>query len=74
MTETAASEDLAIRHYPFKWRQAQRLAFNLRHHPDIPDYWKRVRLLYLELGGEYVLQLPALKRLQYWHLDTAMKG
>lgn len=70
MSKADAMRDLAIRHYPGKWKSAQKLA-DTRHHPEI-DYWAAVRKLYLELGGEYVGQLPLLQRLRYiLPLDTA---
>ncbi len=74
MTEKEAIQDLAIRHYPGKWKTAQGLAHDDRHYPEL-DYWARARKLYLELGGEFVGQLPFLKRLLYLlPLDLAHKA
>lgn len=66
MSETEAKRDLAVKHYPFKWKKAQEMAHDLRHHPELDDYWSKVRLLYLELGGEYVHQLNFLQWLHYF--------
>jgi len=51
-----AEQGLDIRRYPFKWKEAQRLA-TLNERTDdnrLLPYWERVRLLFLELGGEYL--------------------
>ncbi len=64
MTEKESMRGLAIRHYSGKWKQAQRLASDSRHHPEL-DHWSRVRVLYLELGGLYIQQLRLLQRLVY---------
>jgi hypothetical protein len=58
--------DLDIRHYPGKWRQAQRLT---RHdHPELRGkaWWRRVRLTFLELGGGRREQHDR-KRSGEWH-------
>jgi hypothetical protein len=53
-TELDAAEGLDIKGYRGKWNKAQELA----HSPDLSadhlalPYWERVRLLFLELGGE----------------------
>ncbi len=54
--EKIAQEGLNVRGYHFKWKQAKALAAN-NDRTDaghILPYWERVRLLFLELGGEYV--------------------
>jgi hypothetical protein len=53
--EVVARQDLDVRHCPFKWKQAKRLAERNERKDDnrLLPYWERVRLLYLELGGEY---------------------
>ena len=63
MTKREAMQGLALKHYPFKWKQAQRLAGN--HHIELP-YWARVRRLYLELGGLYIGQLDAKSQSFYF--------
>lgn len=50
VSELKALAGLAVKHYPGKLKQAKRLAET--HHTELP-YWGRVRLLFLELGGEY---------------------
>ena len=48
--------DLDIEHYPGKFRRAQEMAMSDREYEDsrhLLPYWERVRLFYLELGGEY---------------------
>jgi hypothetical protein len=62
--ESVAREGLDVRRYPFKWKKAQELA----HSPDLSEkhlvlpYWERVRLIFLELGGEYESATPAHER------------
>lgn len=53
--ERVAREGLDIDHYPGKWKSAQRLATSneRRDGYNHMPYWERVRLLYLELGGEF---------------------
>jgi hypothetical protein len=74
MTEREAKQDLAVLHYPGKWKAAQR-SVDGNHDSQTRrswPYWKRVRQLYLELGGEYVGQLQILQRLRYAEpMDTA---
>lgn len=40
--------------YPFKWADAQRLAQSpdLSENHRILPFWERVRMIYIELGGE----------------------
>lgn len=54
--EVIAAEGLDIGRYPGKWRIAQKLALaNERSDENrLLPYWERVRLLYLELGGERI--------------------
>jgi len=54
--ESAAQQGLDIEHYPGKWRQAKVLATHNQRRDDyrLLPYWERVRLLYLELGGEFL--------------------
>lgn len=52
--EQVAAEGLNIVDYHFKWKKAQELANSSElsaEHLILP-YWERVRLLFLELGGE----------------------
>lgn len=53
--EQVARRGLDIAHYPFKWKEAQSLAEHNERKDDnrLLPYWERVRLLYLELGGEF---------------------
>lgn len=53
--ESIAQEGLDTRRYPFKWKEAKRLAEKNERTDDnrLLPYWERVRLLFLELGGEY---------------------
>jgi hypothetical protein len=55
MTEEIASQGLDITHYSGKWRTAVELAIKNERTDDnrLLPFWERVRLLYLELGGEY---------------------
>ncbi len=55
LDEVGVSFDLNIAGYSGKWRQAKRLAET--HHLQDP-YWMRVRLLFLELGGERLDKEP----------------
>ena len=74
MTKSEATHDLAILHYPGKWKAAQRSVENNADSQSRRSwpYWKRVRQLYLEFGGEYIGQLQPLQRLRYaLQLDTA---
>lgn len=62
--EAIASEGLNIRGFSCKWKVAQELAVHNQRTDDcrLLPYWERVRLLFLELGGEYVNQKYAEKR------------
>lgn len=53
--EVVAQEGLNISGYRGKWRQAQKLAEANDRTDDarLLPYWERVRLLFLELGGDY---------------------
>jgi hypothetical protein len=53
--ERTAREGLDVRGYPGKWLKAQELAQSnqRRDNGRLLPYWERVRLLFLELGGEY---------------------
>jgi hypothetical protein len=56
-TEQQLTEDLEIGLYPFKWKDAIRLAnLQAKHEQGSFDYWMQVRTLFLELGGRYVGQ------------------
>ena len=53
--EAVAAEGLNIRGYHFKWKKAQEMATRNdgdEEHRILP-YWERVRLYFLELGGEF---------------------
>lgn len=55
LDEKRASEGLNVRGYSGKWRKAQEIA--LRNETDdirLLPYWERVRVIFLELGGEYI--------------------
>ena len=54
--EEIASIDLNIAGYHGKWKAAQELAVKNERSDDnrLLPYWERVRLLFLELGGEYL--------------------
>lgn len=56
--EVIAAEGLNVRGYSGKWRKAQELADKNERTDDnrLLPYWERVRLLFLELGGEYLEQ------------------
>jgi len=58
MNEQIASEGLNITGYAGKWAKAKDLAEKNERTDDnrLLPYWERVRLLFLELGGDY---LPA---------------
>jgi hypothetical protein len=66
MTEAEASRDLAILHYPGKWKAAKQYCMHNDQyaHPG-EGYWAHVRRTYLEVGGEFVGQLCARQRAQY---------
>lgn len=53
--ERIAMEGLNISGYAGKWKVAQELAAKneRRDGNHLLPYWERVRLLFLELGGEY---------------------
>ena len=53
--EKIASSGLNISVYRGKWKRAQVLAEMNERSDDcrLLPYWERVRLLFLELGGEY---------------------
>lgn len=58
-SETAkkqAMSDLDVAGYPGKWKAAQELAEKNERTDDnrLLPYWERVRILFLELGGEYL--------------------
>ncbi len=66
LTEAEASRDLAIKHYPGKWKAAK--AYCMAHQQYAKPgegYWAQVRRHYLELGGEFIGQLCARQRAQY---------
>ena len=55
--ERDAAQGLNVAAYYGKWTVAKHLAFDEREYPDsrhLLPYWERVRLFYLELGGEYL--------------------
>lgn len=54
--EQTAQQGLNVRGYRGKWRQAMRLASRNERTDDIRllPFWERVRVLFLELGGEYL--------------------
>jgi len=54
-SEETAKAGLNISGYHFKWKQAKALAERNERTDDwrILPYWERVRILFLELGGEY---------------------
>lgn len=52
--ESIAAQELNIRGYAGKWKAAKELAVDGKHdhrHSGLP-YWERVRVIFLELGGE----------------------
>lgn len=53
--EQQAKEGLNLDGYHFKWKQAKMMAAANERRDDIRllPYWERVRVLFLELGGEY---------------------
>ena len=53
--EKTAKRGLNMRGYHFTWKDAKRLALRNERSDDarLIPYWERVRLLFLELGGEY---------------------
>lgn len=53
--ESAAAHGLNVKGYAGKWQKAQELATRNERTDDnrLLPYWERVRLLFLELGGEY---------------------
>jgi hypothetical protein len=54
-TEQQVTNDLEIGLYPFKWKDAQRLA-EKKATVGTFEYWMAARQLFLELGGRYVGQ------------------
>lgn len=54
--EEMAAEGLNIAGYAGKWKAAQELAEQNERTDDnrLLPYWERVRLLFLELGGDYL--------------------
>ena len=62
MNRSEAQRDLAIKHYPGKWRTAITMA-GVRD----KNYWGRVRLYYLELGGLFIGQLKPGQQALYFN-------
>ena len=56
MSEKIASQGLNVSGYAGKWKAAQELAAKNERRDDnrLLPYWERVRLLFLELGGEFL--------------------
>lgn len=56
--EQIAAQGLNITGFHGKWRKAQELATKNERTDSarLLPYWERVRLLFLELGGEYIDQ------------------
>ncbi len=54
--EAIASEGLDLRGYHFKWKRAKEYEINSPRTGDtrLLPYWERVRLTFLELGGELI--------------------
>ena len=75
MTEQEANRDLAIIHYPGKWKSAQRsVAANADSQSRRSwPFWKRVRQWYLEIGGLYVGQLQESQRWQYYQHEASVQ-
>jgi hypothetical protein len=59
------SKDLAVKHFPGKWKEAKRMAGDRLNAEEGVEYWLLVRRFYLELGGEYVEQLQPRERREY---------
>jgi hypothetical protein len=57
MSEALAVRGLDVRGYAGKWAKAKDMALaHERGDHDRMPYWDRVRLLFLELGGQYADQ------------------
>jgi hypothetical protein len=56
--ESIASEGLDLRGFHFKWKRAKEYELNNRRTDDtrLLPYWERVRLSFLEFGGQYIGQ------------------
>ncbi len=54
--EAIASEGLDLRGYHFKWKRAKEYELVNKRADDtkLLPYWERVRLTFLELGGELI--------------------
>jgi hypothetical protein len=57
-SEQTASEGLDLRGFAGKWKQAKQYEENTPRTDDsrLLPYWERVRLTFLELGGEFIGQ------------------
>ncbi len=62
--EEIAAEGLNVSSYAGKWKVAKELAEKNERKDDsrLLPYWERVRLLFLELGGEYLTERRAGER------------
>lgn len=58
LEESIAATGLNITGYHFKWKEAKKLALSNQRKDEyrLLPYWERVRLLFLELGGEFIGQ------------------
>ncbi len=66
MTMNEALRDLAVAHYPGKWKVARQYCLN--HEAKAGEsYWAFVRRTYLELGGEFIGQLCARQQAHYFN-------
>lgn len=75
MTEQECKQDLAIRHYPGKWKAALDMAKRAKASRSLPgeDYWAHVRRTYLELGGQFVGQLDPIQQAHYFELAAVLQ-
>ena len=55
--EAFYSQDLYLRGYAGKWREAKRMTHRQKPELDGLPYWLEVRQCYLELGGYYISQI-----------------
>lgn len=56
--------DLALCHYPGKWRVAKEWA-DKSFQCGTYEWWEKARLTFLELGGEYIHQLQHGRQAHY---------
>jgi len=68
MTKQDIISNLAIKHYPFKWKKALAFAKSgfIPQHMKGFNFWQRAYTYYLELGGAYIKQMPLITQITHY--------